>query len=478
MTEFPVGAPEEAPRRLGLTNVVRRAIPMPRRRVASWRPGALVAEVVVMAIVAIVTAALVPPLGDIGRLAVTLVLLTFVLQVALLPLYERLRSFVPLRRSAVVGGLLLLASATINATPARQLRATAIVVGATLLAGLVVRIFRSRKKTRSVILLVGDRVAVSHLVSQWGPQPNVEIAGVCLAETDDDGSPLTDTIMDMPVVGSLSDVPAVARRLGVDQVVAAPGPVLTAYDVRRLSWALEDSDIELAVAAEVHGAVPSRVVPRVVGRRLLLSVGPTRPPAPLAAAKWLIDRIGSGVLLVLVAPVLVVLWLIVQWDSPGPGIFRQARAGQGGTTFTMYKLRTMAVNAPSMQGELLELNEGAGPLFKMQNDPRVTKVGRVLRATSLDELPQLYNVLKGDMSLIGPRPALPRETDDYDDWIRRRLTVKPGMTGLWQVSGRSRLGWNEAVRLDLDYVDNVTVSGELSIAARTIGAVVRQDGAC
>src|SRR5262245_13812370 len=166
MTDFSVGAPEEAAsRRPGLTNVVRRAIPMPRRRVASWRPAALVAEVVVMSVVAIVTAMLVPPLGDIGRLAVTLVLLTFVAQVAMLPVYERLRSQLPLRRSAVVGALVLLASATINATPARQLRATAIVVGATLLAALVVRIARSRAKTRSVILLVGDRVAISHLVS-------------------------------------------------------------------------------------------------------------------------------------------------------------------------------------------------------------------------------------------------------------------------------------------------------------------------
>jgi lipopolysaccharide/colanic/teichoic acid biosynthesis glycosyltransferase len=138
----------------------------------------------------------------------------------------------------------------------------------------------------------------------------------------------------------------------------------------------------------------------------------------------------------------------------------------------------MAPDAQKRRAELIELNEGAGPLFKMRNDPRVTRVGRVLRSTSLDELPQLFNVLKGDMSLIGPRPALPTETDDYDDWIRRRLTVKPGMTGLWQVSGRSRLGWNEAVRLDLDYVDNVTIGNELSIAARTLGAVVRRDGAC
>jgi exopolysaccharide biosynthesis polyprenyl glycosylphosphotransferase len=344
--------------------------------------------------------------------------------------------------------------------------------------GFLVRFVRARTKAQSVILLVGDRVAISHLVSQWGPQPKVHIAGVCLAETDDDGTPLTNRIMDIRVVGSLADVPEVARRLGVDQVVVTPGPVLTAYDVRRLSWALEESDIELAVAAEVHGTVPSRVMPRLVGRRLLLSVRPTRPAVPLAAVKWVFDRVAAVVLLVLVAPLLGALWLLVRLDSPGPGIFRQARAGQGGTTFTMYKLRTMSADATARLNDLVDHNEGDGPLFKMQHDPRVTRIGRVLRSTSLDELPQLVNVIKGDMSLIGPRPALPTETDEYDDWIRRRLTVKPGMTGLWQVSGRSRLAWSEAVRLDLDYVDNVTISGELSIAARTLGAVVRRDGAC
>ncbi|HKE68938.1 MAG TPA: exopolysaccharide biosynthesis polyprenyl glycosylphosphotransferase [Nocardioidaceae bacterium] len=478
MTEFAVNSRDEAQRAPTLTKVVRRAFPRPRRHATAARPVALVWEFVVMALAAIVASSLLPPLGDVGRITVALVLLTFALQVSLLPAYERLRSLVPLRRAVMVGALALVGGATVYDVPHKQLRAAVLVVAVTALTGLVVRLVRARIKPRSITLLVGDRVAVSHLVSQWGPQPKVQIAGVCLAETDDDGSPLTDTIMDITVVGALADVPDVARRLGVDRVVVAPGPVLTAYDVRRLSWALEDSDVELTVAAEVHGAVPGRVVPRVLGRRLLLSVRPTRPAAPLAAVKWIFDRVVSAVLLVLVAPVLATLWLLVRWDTPGPGLFRQARAGQGGATFTMYKLRTMTQDAPSLQAELAELNEGAGPLFKMQNDPRVTKVGRVLRATSLDELPQLFNVLKGDMSLIGPRPALPRETEEYDDWIWRRLSVKPGMTGLWQVSGRSRLGWNEAVRLDLDYVDNVTISGELTIAARTIGAVVKRDGAC
>jgi exopolysaccharide biosynthesis polyprenyl glycosylphosphotransferase len=477
MTDCTISAREDSQRN-NVAGVITRVIPGWRSERSAWRPLALVCEFVIMAVAAVAAATVVPALGDSGRLTVTLVLLVFVFQVAVLPTYERLRSMQPLRRAAYAGGLALLASATINATPTTSLRAATAVVASILASGLAVRWFRNRSKTHSVTLLVGDRVAVSHLVSQWGPQPKVRIAGVCLAETDDDGEPLADSIMDISVVGGLADVPSLARRMGVDQVVVAPGPVLTAYDVRRLSWALESSDVELTVAAEVHGAVPTRIVPRLLGRRLLLSVRPTRPSVPLAAVKWVFDRIAAAALIVIVAPLLAALWLLVRWDSSGPGIFRQLRAGQGGSTFTMYKLRTMTADAPDRQAELVELNEGAGPLFKMRHDPRVTRVGRILRATSLDELPQLFNVLKGDMSLIGPRPALPTETDDYDDWIRRRLTVKPGMTGLWQVSGRSQLGWNEAVRLDLDYVDNVTISGELSIAARTLGAVVRRDGAC
>jgi exopolysaccharide biosynthesis polyprenyl glycosylphosphotransferase len=476
MTDSTLRAPEDSQP----NSVARMLSRAPVRRLAATaqRPRALIAEFVLLAATAIGVAAAVPPLGHAGRLTVTFVLLVFVLQVQTLPTYERLRSMLPVRRTAYAGGLALLVGATVNATPTRNLRATTIVVVSVLVVGFLVRFVRARTKSRSVTLLVGDRVAISHLVSQWGPQPRVHIAGVCLAETEDDGTPLAASIMDIRVVGSLADVPEVAGRLGVDQVVVAPGPVLTAYDVRRLSWALEESDIELAVAAEVHGAVPSRIMPRLVGRRLLLSVRPTRPAVPLAAVKWVFDRVAAVVLLVLVAPLLGALWLVVRLDSPGPGIFRQARAGQGGTTFTMYKLRTMSADATARLNDLVDHNEGDGPLFKMQHDPRVTRIGRVLRSTSLDELPQLVNVIKGDMSLIGPRPALPTETDEYDDWIRRRLTVKPGMTGLWQVSGRSRLAWSEAVRLDLDYVDNVTISGELSIAARTLGAVVRRDGAC
>src|SRR5690606_38814097 len=270
-----------------------------------------------MALAAIAVATVAPPFGDVGRCVVAFVLLVFVLQVAMLPTYERLGSLLPIRRAAYAGCAALLLAALGYGVPARELRAGGLVFCSALAVGLMVRGLRRRRKTQTTMLLVGDRVAVSQLVSQWSRQPEVRIAGICLAETDDDGLPLADTIMDVAVLGGLENVPDVARRLGVDQVVCAPGPVLTGYDVRRLSWALEDTDVELAVAAEVHGAIPARIVPRLVGRRLLLSVRPTRPAPPLAAAKWVFDRVAAAVLLVLIAPLLLALWLLVRWDSPG-----------------------------------------------------------------------------------------------------------------------------------------------------------------
>jgi len=358
-----------------------------------------------------------------------------------------------------------------------EVRTAMLVLAATLAVPLGARLEYPGRRAPRTTLLIGDRVAVSHLITQWGALPQVSIDGICLVEPDDDAEDLPLELMGIPVVGGLADVPDLARSLDVDQVVVAPGPVLTAYDVRRLSWALEDSTIELTVAAEVHGAVPGRIEPRLLGRRLLLSVRPTRRPHLMAWLKSGFDRIAGLLLLAAAAPLIVTLVALVRWDSDGPGFFKQTRVGRHGRPFTMYKLRSMRTNAEQLRSELAQYNEGAGPLFKMRSDPRITRVGRILRRTSLDELPQLINVVRGEMSLIGPRPALPPETSEYDDWIRRRLTVKPGMTGLWQVSGRSRLAWNEAVRLDLDYVDNWTLGGDVAIAARTLNAVLRRDGA-
>jgi len=435
----------------------------------------LVERLLVLAIAAGLTAALW------GRWPLVAVPVTAWMVLALdttaLPAYERVTSLRPVRRLATQAAAVLLVLAVGGWLTLTELRHATAVVALVAAVPAVTRGTMLLRQGPIATLLVGDQVAAGHLITQWSARPEVRVVGVCLTSTPDDSVDVLREVDGVPVLGELGDVARLAVELGVGQVVVAPGPVVTAYDVRRLGWALEDSRIELAVAVEVHGAVPRRIRPRLLGRRLLLSVRPARPPLLAVLVKDGIDRLVAATLLMLLAPMLLVLIVAVRWDSPGAGIFRQVRVGRGGRRFTMYKLRTMGVDAERLRPQLMDRNEGAGLLFKLADDPRVTRLGKMLRRTSLDELPQLVNVVLGRMSLIGPRPALPSETDEYDDWIRRRLSVKPGMTGLWQVSGRSRLRWNESVRLDLDYVDNWTLRGDLEIASRTIGAVARSDGA-
>ncbi len=185
----------------------------------------------------------------------------------------------------------------------------------------------------------------------------------------------------------------------------------------------------------------------------------------------------AALLLALISPLLAVLTIMVRVDSRGPGFFRQMRVGQDGKQFLIYKLRTMTVHAERDRAALEERNEGSGPLFKLHDDPRVTRVGRFLRRTSLDELPQLLNVVRGEMSLVGPRPALPVEVAEYDDVEQRRLAVRPGITGLWQVSGRSDLSWESGLAFDLHYADNWRLVDDAVICLRTVDAVVRGNGA-
>jgi lipopolysaccharide/colanic/teichoic acid biosynthesis glycosyltransferase len=176
-------------------------------------------------------------------------------------------------------------------------------------------------------------------------------------------------------------------------------------------------------------------------------------------------------------PVLLIIGAFVRMTSNGPALFRQVRIGRNGQEFHMVKFRTMYPGSERMMGVMASSNENDGLLFKMKDDPRVTPVGRFLRKYSLDELPQLFNVVSGAMSLVGPRPPLRSEVDRYPDDFRRRLVVKPGMTGLWQVSGRSDLPWDEVMRLDLHYVDNWSLSLDLVILMRTVTAVIRSSGA-
>ena len=207
-------------------------------------------------------------------------------------------------------------------------------------------------------------------------------------------------------------------------------------------------------------------------------VGTLRANRPSRFAKAAVDAVGAAILLVLVSPLLLVLMIGVWIDSPGPAIFRQTRVGKDGRLFEVFKLRTMVSDAEDLKAALLVDNEYDGLLFKIRNDPRVTRFGRLLRRSSLDELPQLVNVLRGEMSLVGPRPSLPVEVAAMESDTLRRFKVRPGITGLWQVSGRCNLGWDEAKLLDTYYADNWTVVGDVSILLRTAKAVVSADGAC
>ncbi|QYJ02988.1 sugar transferase [Nocardioides panacisoli] len=208
----------------------------------------------------------------------------------------------------------------------------------------------------------------------------------------------------------------------------------------------------------------------------------TAPPEPRRVRherlKRGLDVSVAWTLLVGLAPLLVLIAALVRLDTRGPALFRQERIGQGGRRIRVYKFRSMVADAERMRAPLESHNEvAAGPLFKMRRDPRITRVGRWLRRTSLDELPQLINVARGSMSLVGPRPALPHEVEQYPADVHRRLWVKPGMTGLWQVSGRSDLPWEEAIALDLHYVEHQSIGLDLSVLARTVPAVVKGRGA-
>jgi exopolysaccharide biosynthesis polyprenyl glycosylphosphotransferase len=264
-----------------------------------------------------------------------------------------------------------------------------------------------------------------------------------------------------------------------DAVVVVPGDGIGHRELRRWAAWLQDRKVQLLVSPKLRDVSDARLEASKLGGARLLRVRPARLGGPGQLLKSAVDRVAAAVLLFLLAPLLLLVTVLIRLDSPGPAWFRQTRVGRNGRPFTVHKFRTMTVDAHEVRHELAHENESDrnGVLFKIRQDPRVTRVGAVLRKYSLDELPQLVNVLTGEMSLIGPRPALPEEVRAYSPDLCRRLVVKPGMTGLWQVSGRSDLSWEDTVRMDLQYVDNWSWSLDLSIAVRTLGAVLAHKGA-
>ena len=267
------------------------------------------------------------------------------------------------------------------------------------------------------------------------------------------------------------------EQYGADTVAVLACPEMNGIRLRELAWQLEESGTDLCVAPALLDVAGPRTTIRPVAGLPLLHVDHPELAGAKQVIKALFDRTAAAAALILLAPLFAVIAVIIRLDDRGPVFFRQTRIGLDGRPFQLYKFRTMVVDAEQRKAELQELNEGAGVLFKMRSDPRVTKAGSWLRRWSLDELPQLINVLNGGMSLVGPRPALPIEVARYGDHMRRRLVVKPGITGLWQVSGRSGLAWEEAFRLDLRYVDNWSLALDLQILWKTWSAVFSGSGA-
>ena len=281
----------------------------------------------------------------------------------------------------------------------------------------------------------------------------------------------------IPVVGTCEQIADVMRHSEADVLFLAGGALTSSSQLRRIAWDLEKADVQIIVAPSVTDVSGERIRVRPVGGLPLMHIDPPRATDAAHWGKRIFDVVGSLVLLVILAPLFVVTAVCIKLHDHGPIYFRQARTGRDGVVFSCYKFRTMIVDAEAKIPELHASQNHRGGLFKMKDDPRVTKPGRWLRRYSIDELPQLLNVLRGEMSLVGPRPSLPREVATYERDVLRRLRVRPGMTGLWQVSGRSDLSWAEAVRLDLYYVDNWSLLQDLNIMAKTFSAVFRSRGA-
>jgi exopolysaccharide biosynthesis polyprenyl glycosylphosphotransferase len=337
---------------------------------------------------------------------------------------------------------------------------------------------RQRRKGCCVhhVLAVGTPQSVAELVVRTRDARHFGwvVTGACTANGKGFGE--DDTIAGVPVVGDLEALPRVVGRDRYRVVAVTPTPDWSSRRLHRLAWDLEDTSAEIVVdpgLLEVAG--PRLHVKPVDGLPLLRLTAPSFSGVA-RVVKGGFDRLSAVLLILLLLPVLLAVAVAVKLDG-GPVFFRQTRVGQGGRVFGMIKFRSMVVDAEKLRTELDALNEGAGPLFKMRHDPRVTPVGRWLRRYSMDELPQLFNVLVGSMSLVGPRPPLPDEVLTYSREAHRRLLVRPGLTGLWQVNGRSNLSWEEAIRLDLRYVENWSLAMDALILWKTLGAVLKGDGA-
>nr|WP_036304782.1 sugar transferase [Microbacterium sp. TS-1] len=332
---------------------------------------------------------------------------------------------------------------------------------------------RRRGEYCARVLLVGSEQSVSHIASELArtPQAGYSVVGACVPS-----GRIAQVIpgTSIPVMGHVSNIERALRVTGADTVAVTSTDDLPAAKVKQISWQLESGRQHLVLAPSIVDIAGPRLHTRPVAGLPLIHVETPRFSGGQRLVKRMVDLAASTLGVLAISPILALLALTVRLTSPGPVLFRQKRVGLRGHEFTMLKFRSMVVNAEEILPTLMAENRDAGNevLFKMKNDPRVTPIGRFMRRYSLDELPQLFNVIAGSMSLVGPRPPLPSEVEQYADHVHRRFLAKPGITGLWQVSGRSALSWEDSVRLDLSYVENWSLLGDIVILAKTARAAV------
>ena len=335
----------------------------------------------------------------------------------------------------------------------------------------VVRRRRAHGNLLRRALLVGSRPELQDILGtrEEVAARGLSVLGRCAPSADDDGPG------EPGVLGDYAAIPRLVDDLAIDVVVVA-AEAMTADELRHLGWALKDRPTELFLLPPLIAVGAHRIRVDSSSNTPLLGIS-FHTPRTRHWVKELLDRSLGGVLLLVALLVILPTIVAIRVTSSGPAFFAQERVGRGGRPFTMHKLRSMYSDAEARLAALQASSDGNGMLFKMHDDPRVTPVGRLIRRFSIDELPQLWNVVRGDMGLVGPRPALPREVAEYDEDTAQRLRVKPGLTGLWQVSGRSDLSAEKSVELDLEYVDNWTIGMDLHTLGRTARAVISGEGA-
>ncbi|EON30793.1 exopolysaccharide biosynthesis polyprenyl glycosylphosphotransferase [Gordonia terrae C-6] len=338
---------------------------------------------------------------------------------------------------------------------------------------------RLRSRNVERVLVVGSERSAVPMIERLLGQPNLgfQVVGICLPSREGRPDVVRAADTEISVHGTFDDVCEAVLDSGATTVAVTSAEALGHDAMQALSWDLEGLDVDMMVSPGVTDVAGPRVMVRPVAGLPLLHIDKPRYEGANRFRKALVDRVGAAAILTVLSPVLIAVAIAIRLDSAGPVFYRATRIGLNNTPFSMWKFRSMVQNADALKNDLRAHNEGSGVLFKMRDDPRVTKVGAFIRRYSLDELPQLFNVVTGTMSLVGPRPPLPDEVERYDGRVARRMLVKPGMTGLWQVSGRSDLSWEESVRLDLSYVENWSIMQDALILWRTVRAVVAKDGA-